>query len=202
MRPPSPPRLSGRNLDAVSGAQRRRLIEAVGRERRAAEAREVGEGVDETVALGEARGGAFTRAATGVVRRQTGLGWLSLKGTIGINQARAGYAYGLDYRTVMTDPGALRSNLGDHTPGGGILDIGKLVAAANRRTAAAARMFEAAERLHHQHDLIHALNVICGQEQTPREAGGNALGAAVLTTRVVIALDLLVAAATPTEKAA
>lgn len=202
MKPPSPPRLNGRNLDAVSGAMRRRMIEAAGREAKASERAEVETGVAETTDLGEARGEAFTRTATGVTRRQTGLGWLSLKGTITIHQARAGMAYGADYRTVMTDPGAIRSNLGDHAPGGGILDIGKLVDIANRRHAATERLAQAHRAVFAQPDLVDALMVICGEERTPREAGGNALGAAVLTTRVVIALDLLVASATQPAKAA
>lgn len=189
------PRLNGKNLAAAERAQRRRMIEAAGREAKAAERRAVGEGIDNTVALGEARGGAFTRATgSGAVRRQSGLGWLASQGKLTFDQVAAGLTYGADYRTVKIHPGAIRSNLGDHTPGNGILNIGAIVHAANARHAAQQRLDRAFDALHGQMDLVNAMNVICGQEKTPREAGGNAVGAAVITARLVIALDLLVSA--------
>lgn len=195
------PRLNGKNLAAAERAARRRMIAAEGRERAAAEHAAVEAGVDETVALGEARGEAFTRATAGITRRHSGLTWLVSQGKLTTPQYVAAFNYGNDYRRVM-GAAPLRSSLGDHAPGGDGPTLAQIMDSANATTAAENRMFLAARALRHNHDLLDALNVICGQEKTPREAGGNALGAAVITARLVIALDLLVDASQPQKVAA
>lgn len=189
-------KLSERTRADLAKAQRRREIEAAGREARTLERQEVTAGIDETVALGEARGGEFERPQAGrgerdkPVRRHTGVSWLISQGKLTTPQYVAAMIYGSDYRRVMSPPG-LRSCLGDHTPGGDGPTLASIAASANATTAARERLARAMAKLSGQRDLIDAMNVICGDELTPREAGGNALGAAVYTTRLLIALDLL-----------
>lgn len=78
----------------------RRLEDRVRAAREKAEARALAEGIEETVALSEARGAQFTPRSRngGVRRRKDGLDWLYDRGRISHRQKLAGQKYGDDWR--------------------------------------------------------------------------------------------------------
>lgn len=186
-------KLSPETIAALHGPARRRAIEAAGRERAAAERRAVESGVDETVALGEARGETFTRSTgTRAVRRQTGLEFLANARKLSGERIKHASRYAYAWAAAHAAP-PLRSVLCDTVRGGEGPSIEQIGANGAARVSAQNYLFGVAVILGHQRDLLGALSVILGEGKTPREAGGNALGAAVYTSNVLIALDLLAA---------
>jgi hypothetical protein len=184
--------LSARTRSDLAKAERRRDIEAAGRDSRAAVRREVEAGVSETVALREARGESFTRSTgTGSVRRQTGIEFLAKADKLKGDHLAAAIAYGQDYRAAHA-PVSIRSNLGDHEPSGQGPNLNAVVNAADRRHAATQRLANMRACMGNTASMVRACDLILGCEQTPREAGGNALGAAVLTSLMLAAIEQLV----------
>src|ERR1700760_286963 len=99
----------GRAYDPAR-AMRERLKILEARERSRAEGHAVAEGVAETVALAEARGAAFEKAAPRrgeretPYRRQSGLDLLAHKGRISAAQKAAGERYGACWRRAGAAP--------------------------------------------------------------------------------------------------
>jgi hypothetical protein len=187
----------GRAYDPAR-AMRERLKTLEARERARTEARAVAEGVAETVDLGLARGEAFDKPARRrgeretAYRRQAGLEWLSHKGRISAVQRAAGEAYGACYRRAGAS-GHIGSTL-EVQPGGGLAagpSLGMLLKQAAGRQRAEAELTQMRERLFVQSDLVSVCDLVCGQELTPREAGGGEREALRIEAVLKVALDLL-----------
>lgn len=196
--------LSPRTLAHLVGAERRRAIEAAGREARAAERAEVDAGIAERVALGEARGEAFDRPEPGrggvarPSRKLPGVLVLARSGKLSGEPLVAALAYGDAYKAARVEP-VLRSCLGDHTPTGQGPTVADLAAAATARLRAGERL-AVMRRCLGQSALVHALDRVCGDDMTPREAGGNGAGAAVYTSLVVVGCELMASAAAASKR--
>jgi hypothetical protein len=190
----------GRAYDPAR-AMRERLKMLEARERGRLEARAVAEGVAETVALGRSRGAAFDKppARRGEretpYRRQAGLEWLASKGRITERQRAAGEAYGACFRRAGAAP-AMGSTL-EVQPTGGLAagpSLGLVLKQAAGRVQAEEALSAMRTRLFGQSDLVTACDRICGQELTPREAGGGDRDAARIEAVLKVALDILAAA--------
>jgi hypothetical protein len=161
----------------------------------------VAQGVAETVALGRSRGAAFDKPAARrgeretPYRRQAGLEWLAMKGRITERQKAAGEAYGACYRRAGAAP-AMGSTL-EVQPTGGLAagpSLGLVLKQAAGRVQAEEALSAMRTRLFGQSDLVTACDRICGQELTPREAGGGDRDAARIEAVLKVALDILAAA--------
>jgi hypothetical protein len=190
----------GRAYDPAR-AMRERLKMLEARERGRAEARAVAQGVAETVALGRSRGAAFDKPAARrgeretPYRRQAGLKWLAMKGRITERQKAAGEAYGACYRRAGAAP-AMGSTL-EVQPSGGLAagpSLGLVLKQAAGRLQAEEALNAMRARLFGQSDLVTACDRICGQELTPREAGGGDRDAARIEAVLKVALDILATA--------
>lgn len=179
-------------------ATRERLKLMAARELARTEARAVTEGVTETVALSEARGSEFTKspvergARETPYRRQAGLEWLALKGRITARQKRAGEAYGAFYRRAGV-VAQIGSTL-EVQPSGGLPagpSLGLVLRTAAGRAQAEAGLQAMRARLFGQSDLVTVCDLICGQELTPREAGGGDRDALRIEAVLKVALDIL-----------
>ena len=168
------------------------------RQERRAQAREEAEavaaGVAETVALSRARGAVIEAPGPGrrPHRRQTGLEWLAGKGRIGTAARVAGERYGSAYRRAKAEQ-PIRSTL-DAQPGRGqppTMPLAEILAHGEGTQAAARKLAELRGRLCRQPDLIAACDLICGEEQTPREAAAGDRDAGRLEAVLKVALDLL-----------
>jgi hypothetical protein len=182
-------------------ATRERLKILEQREKGRAEARAVAEGVAETVALSQGRGAAFEKppARRGEretpYRRQAGLDWLAGKGRINPRQRAAGERYGESYRQAGAAPtlgSALNVQPGSASAAGPSLAL--LLRLAEGRRQAQARLELYRQRLFGQSDLVTVCDLICGQELTPREAGGGEREAARVEAVLKVALDILATA--------
>lgn len=187
----------GRAYDPAR-AMRERLKQLEARERARTEARAVADGVAETVDLAQARGTAFDKApaARGTretpYRRQAGLDWLERKGRITALQKAAGEAYGACWRRAGAAP-SIGSTL-EVQPTGGVAagpSLTQLLRQAAGRQRAAAELAALRARLFGQSDLVSVCDLVCGQELTPREAGGGEREAARIEAVLKVALDLL-----------
>ncbi|HEY8572755.1 hypothetical protein [Phenylobacterium sp.] len=183
-------------------ATRERLLVLEQREKTRAEARQVGDGVAESVHLARRRGAAFEKPSAGhsgretPYRRMTGLDWLMKKGRITGAQAQAGERYGAVYRRAEAGPkigSTLEVQPGFADPGGPPLTF--VLAQAEGRRQAEAQLGRYRERLMGQADLIAACDLVCGRELTPREAAGAEREAGRLEAVLKVALDLLLAPA-------
>jgi hypothetical protein len=162
------------------------------------EAREVAQGVAETVALARARGSAIVEAAPArrrvcaqPYRRQSGLEWLAGKGRIDAAAKAAGERYGWAYRRVKLDK-AIPSTLDPRVRGEFIAPALEDVLAHGEGTEAARRkLAEFRRRLWRQPDLVAACDLVCGEEKTPREAAGGDREAARMEAVLKVALDIL-----------
>ena len=179
-------------------AMRERLKVLEAREQARDEARAVADGVAETVGLSELRGAEFARppAPRGgretPYRRQTGLDWLAAKGRITTRQKQAGEAYGALVRRAGV-VGAIGSSL-DAQPRGGPTagaSLALILKTAAGRARAEAELGELRRRLFGQSDLVRVCDQVCGQEQTPREAGGGDREALRVEAVLKVALDIL-----------
>ena len=187
----------GRAYDPAR-AMRERLKVLEAREKQRTEARAVAEGVAETVALGSSRGAEFEKAmpARGSretpYRRQAGLDWLASKGRITDAQKRAGETYGACWRRAGQTP-TIGSTL-EVQPSGGLAagpSLGQLLKQAAGRQRAEAELACLRTRLFGQSDLVTVCDLVCGQELTPREAGGGDRDAMRIEAVLKVALDIL-----------
>jgi hypothetical protein len=160
------------------------------------EARAVGEGVAETLALEARRGAAFTaEEAEGPgrgrpYRRQPGLDWLAAKGRITDAQKAAGLRY-RDAFIVAQPTLSLASTLEVQPGMGGGGSLKALIARADRRQSAERKLALYRRQLANHPALIEACDLICGRELTPREAAGGEREGLKLEAVLLVALDLL-----------
>ena len=187
----------GRAYDPAR-AMRERLKILEAREKGRVEARAVADGVAETVALARSRGAAFEKlpAQRGgretPYRRQVGLEWLLKKGRITEAQKAAGEAYGACWRRAGSAP-AIGSTL-EVQPSGGLAagpSLGLVLKQAAGRLRAEEELAALRARLFGQSDLVTVCDLVCGQELTPREAGGGERDAARIEAVLKVALDIL-----------
>ncbi len=179
-------------------AMRERLKMLEAREKGRAETRAVAEGVAETVSLARARGAAFEKPAPTrgtretPYRRQAGLDWLARKGRISEAQKAAGERYGACWRRAGAQP-SIGSTL-EVQPSGGLAggpSLNLLLKQAMGRERAVAELTGFRTRLFGQSDLVSVCDLVCGQELTPREAGGGEREAGRIEAVLKVALDLL-----------
>ena len=186
----------GRAYDPAR-AMRERLKVLERREAARTEMLAVAQGVAETVALAQARGAAFDKQAPRrgerdtPYRRQAGLDWLAGKGRLSARQKAAGERYGACYRRAGQTP-SIASTL-EVQPGGsgGGPSLGLILKQGEGRAQAQRRLAAYRERLFSQSDLVSVCDQICGQELTPREAGGGDREAARIEAVLKVALDIL-----------
>lgn len=187
----------GRAYDPAR-AMRERLKILEAREKGRTEARAVADGVAESVELAKARGAEFDKPAARrgeretPYRRQAGLDWLARKGRITDRQKAAGEAYGACFRRAGSAP-AIGSTL-EVQPSGGLAagpSLGLILKQAAGRLKAEEELAEYRGRLFGQSDLVSVCDLICGQEMTPREAGGGDRDAARIEAVLKVALDIL-----------
>ncbi|MEO8113600.1 MAG: hypothetical protein ABI655_04400 [Phenylobacterium sp.] len=178
-------------------AARDRLLRLERREKARTEAHAVASGVAETVGLSKARGAAFETPTARREGRETphrrlsGLDWLLRKGKISEAQAVAGARYGACYRrAMMGDPIAstleVQPGLGSGGP-----PLTAVLARADGRRAAQAKLGALRRALGDQPDLVRVCDLICGQEMTVREASGGERDVARLEALLQVALDLI-----------
>ena len=187
----------GRAYDPAR-AMRERLKVLEAREIARDEARKVAEGVAETIGLSRDRGSEFERPAARAgeretpYRRRTGLDWLESKGRISAAQRRAGEAYGAAYRRA--GQGARIGSTLEVQPGGGSgggPSLGLVLKRAEGRMRAEEVLGAMRARLFGQGDLVRVCDQDCGQELTPREAGGGEREGLRVEAVLKVALDLL-----------
>lgn len=187
----------GRPYDPAR-AMRERLKTLEARERARGEARAVADGVAETVALSGDRGAEFDKAVVfrggreTPYRRQAGLDWLAKKGRISAAQRQAGEAYGAAFRRAAAAQrigSTLEVQPGGGSGGGAALAL--VLRRAEGRMRAAEALAAMRERLFGQGDLVSVCDQVCGQELTPREAGGGDREALRIEAVLKVALDLL-----------
>jgi hypothetical protein len=187
----------GRAYDPAR-AMRERLMVLEAREKGRVEARAVADGVAETVSLARARGAAFEKPAAKrgaretPYRRQSGLDWLARKGRISAAQQAAGETYGAAWRRAGSAP-TIGSTL-EVQPSGGLAagpSLGLVLKQAAGRQRAQAELAGFRARLFGQSDLVTVCDLVCGQDLTPREAGGGDRDAARIEAVLKVALDLL-----------
>jgi hypothetical protein len=178
---------------------RERLTRLARQEAARAEARAVAEGVAETVALSRQRGAAIEapaaaerKARARPYRRQSGLEWLGRKGRLSAAARAAGERYGAAYRRAKAEP-SVPSTLNIRLGGGDApgQPLAEVLARGEGTVQAAATLAGMRRRLMRQPDLVAACDLICGEEKTPREAGGDDRQAARLEAVLKVALDLL-----------
>lgn len=173
--------------------ERERLLALERRGKARAEALAVSEGIAESVTLSQARGAAIEAPATPRKphRRQAGLEWLARQGRLNDQQKRAGERYGTYYRRAGGGA-AIGSSLdikpGDNPQGTSLTEV---LAQAEARVAAAAKLALYRRRLHQHPVLLAACDLVCGQELTPREAARSDREAGRLEAVLEVALDLL-----------
>ncbi len=187
----------GRAYDPAR-AMRERLKILEAREKGRAAARAVADGVAETVALARSRGAVFEKPAATrggretPYRRQVGLEWLAKKGRITEAQKAAGEAYGACWRRAGSTP-PIGSTL-EVQPSGGLAagpSLGLVLKQAAGRLQAEEELAACRARLFGQSDLVTVCDLVCGQELTPREAGGGERDAARIEAVLKVALDIL-----------
>jgi hypothetical protein len=192
----------GRAYDPAR-AMRERLMILEAREKGRVAAQAVADGVAETVALARSRGAAFEKAPAQrggretPYRRQAGLEWLAKKGRITEAQKVAGEAYGACWRRAGSAP-PIGSTL-EVQPSGGTAagqSLGLVLRLAAGRVRAEEELCALRARLFGQSDLVTVCDLVCGQELTPREAGGGERDAARIEAVLKVALDILSARGT------
>lgn len=165
----------------------RRLAEQLRIANAKAEARALAEGIEETIALSEARGGLFTPASRngGVRRRKDGLDWLYDKGRVSHRQKLAGEKYGDDWRKAQIH--SPRSCLDDTVRGHSDITPHEARSHALLRLARVRAL-----ALNGNAALTEAVDRVCGQCQKPIEwAGGDDRLAGRYEDRTQRALELL-----------
>jgi hypothetical protein len=178
--------------------ERERLAKAEQQGRARLAAREVADGVAETVALSAARGAEFEVPSVARGERQrpyrkmAGLEWLARKGRVSPAQKAAGERYGECYRKALGEV-AIASTL-DVRPGGAAeTPLTAVIARAEANARARDRLAFYRERLRDQVGLVTACDMICGEELTPREVAGDDRGTQRIEAVLEVALDILAA---------
>lgn len=190
--------MSGRRAMDPARAARERLLRLERQALARAEAREVAEGVAETVVLSRARGQAIAepcakrkRVCAQPYRRVSGLEWLERKGRIDAAARAAGERYGSAYRRAKLEK-AIPSTLDVRVRGPFVAPaLDAVLSHAEGTDAARRKLAELRGRLMRQPDLVAACDVICGEEKTPREAAGGDREAGRLEAVLKVALDIL-----------
>jgi hypothetical protein len=188
-----------KHVKALENAHRRRMMVLEHRERARKVASEVSEGVSETVALREGRGGAFVhpKRRTGEmekpIRAMSGLEYLATRKPPWISEEmkRKGELYGACWRAATGEP-SLRSCINDQVTGSAVDPLWGALTAAERRIHASEKLAEMNLILWDQESMIAAMIEVCGRELTPREATRNGQEANILLCLVTVALDQLV----------
>ena len=185
-------------METLGPAARARLQRLERHAKARAEAKAVAEGVAETVALSRARGAACAgptaaqrRVRLAPYRRQSGLEWLAGKGRLTASQTAAGERYGAAYRRANLEPSlasTLAARVGGDPPGP---PLGEILMHAEGTASAQAALAQMRARLGGQPDLVQACDLVCGEEKTPREAGGGEREALRVEAVLKVALDLL-----------
>lgn len=178
---------------------RRRLIVLEAREKARIIAAEVEEGISETSALAEERGGAFVRPKVGrgdlqkPIRRMSGLEWLLTREPARITQDQKamGERWGALWR-VATGEASVRSCMNDSVGSGAGVSVKAVKHSAEARVLAGEKLDELNLMLLNQGRLLRALTEVCGRELTPREASRDGHDALQLECLVCVALDMLV----------
>ncbi len=175
--------------------ERERLLKLEDRAKARREAVAVSEGVTETVALSRGRGSgmAAPSGARGETpyRRLAGLDWLSKKGRLSPSQRLAGERYGICWRRAAAEA-RIASTLAEPNAGyGSGTPLNVIIAQAEGRVQAQARLAFYRKRLGDQRDLVAACDAICGKELTPREAARSEREVAQVEAVLGVALDLL-----------
>jgi hypothetical protein len=180
--------------------ERERLSMLERRAKTRTEQRAVAAGVEETVRLSRQRGAKFEAPSQrrgereAPYRKLTGLDWLTRKGKVSEAQRAAGERYGECWRRARAAV-AIGSTL-DVQPGGAAAKGTPLIAViaqAEGRAQAQARLNLLRRRLGGQASLVTACDRICGEELTPREAAQTEREVARLEAVLEVALDLLAA---------
>lgn len=166
--------------------ERERMALLERRARARAEALAVAEGVSETVALSRARGAGFEAPGRrkgereGPYRRLPGLDWLVRKGRLTAPQLGAGERYGAAYRRAQAEA-AFGSSLalepGDAPATG--TPVRDVLALAEIRAQARAKLAFYRRRLGGQTDLVTACDLICGRDsplERPASRSGRSCG--------------------------
>ena len=189
------PRIS--RHDYIAGLERKRLARLETRARERREREEVEAGVAESVNLGLSRGEAFDApepgkgARTRPVRRMSGLGWLAKQGRMPPDLKRIGETYGDAYRVAQGED-SIRSCIGDTNGGGSsVIRMPPSFILVRMRQRARDDLAGMRARLGNEQSLIQAMDLICGDEKTPREASKNGADAAALEALLMAALRLL-----------
>jgi hypothetical protein len=140
----------------------------------------------------EAPAAAERKARARPYRRQSGLEWLGRKGRLSAAARAAGERYGAAYRRAKAEP-SVPSTLNIRLGGGDApgQPLAEVLARGEGTVQAAATLAGMRRRLMRQPDLVAACDLICGEEKTPREAGGDDRQAARLEAVLKVALDLL-----------
>jgi hypothetical protein len=163
------------------------------------EAQAVAKGVGETVALSRARGAAIIegpqarrRVCLQPYQKLSGLAWLARKGRVSAEQQRAGERYGAVYRRAKADQ-PIRSTLEIRPIGADAAgpSLSETLAHGEGTAQAQSALAMMRRRLGRQSDLVAACDLVCGEEQTPREAAGGERDATRLEAVLKVALDLL-----------
>jgi hypothetical protein len=179
-------------------AARDRLVKLERQAQARAEAVAVAEGVAETVRLSRARGQAVMSTEPGrsgaraaPLKRLSGLEWLAARGKISAEARAAGERYGWVYRRVKLDK-AIPSTLDVRVRGPFMApSLEETLAHGEGTETARRRLAEFRRRLSGQPDLVAACDLVCGEENTPREAAGGDRDAGRLEAVLKVALDLL-----------
>lgn len=157
-----------------------------------AEAIAVSRGISETVGLRAEEGEVFEaeepkmKGRASPLRRMTGLQWLNRRGALNPRQLEAGEKYGAVYREANREV-SLRSVLDREVRGEPTGDMLRQAERANQARAVLNRY----RTWIGYGQLTNACDLICGEELTPRQAGGNGAKADTLEALLIVALDLL-----------
>lgn len=183
VRPAHPsPRITARDLTLAAHTQARN------------EARAVAEGVDETVALDEARGAVFARPkmirgerAKPVIRLD-GLAWLASKGRLTPKQVHAGQRYGK--LVEIMEAGQIGSCMALPE----VRTSGRKLSPTDAKAWARVKLTEARAAVGEHPGLVFALDQICGLGRRPREVTTDQRASERLEDRLGVGLDLLIRA--------
>lgn len=184
-----------RHLAALAARERQELLHEEAQAKARREAQDVHQGVTETLVLGDRRGEEFLapgddRGRPRPVRRLTGLEYLTGRSLLTEAQLTAGERYGSAWRDTQGGE-SLKSCLDVGAGGRGdgpqpAFLLSRAEWRANRRD----QLTHMRAAVKHPR-LIAALDAVCGQELTPRQAAGSGRDATVTIELVRVALDIL-----------
>jgi hypothetical protein len=185
------------NMQRAERAARERLLRLEALAKARVDEASLEASLAETVARGEDKGAEFDQPAQKrgerrkPVRRLDGLEWMHSKARLTDDQYAAGRRYGDAFRKASPDA-PIRSVLNRDPPSGTGCAIAHLLAAAEERVYAAAKLAMYRRQLGNHRHLTSVCDRVCGEEMTPRQAAENGRGAEAVEAVLVIALDLLI----------